>query len=513
MNGNRKGQTAVILRIVAAAVVVIAEFTLIISMYLYLRYYAVVIYLVLQVILTASILFMVTDSKDESYTIAWLVVVAILPGLGFVLYALWGRPGTAGKGRKNRRLKKSMEYSQQFFESNDGINEELAREHGQIKTVSRYLDKKGFPIYKNTRCSYFPLGELQFDAMIEDFEQAERFIFIEYFILNAGRLWDRISEVLYRKAAEGVEIRIMFDDFGSLMNLPDRMIQELADRGIKALRYNPIHEATARLYVNYRNHQKIVVIDGKIAYTGGTNLSDEYANLYEKHGHWKDTAIRMVGDAVWSMTIIFLQMWDGETGKTSDYLSYKAERRELRASGFFQPFADGPNNNPDNPAETMYRTLIANARDYVYITTPYLIITKAMSETLCIAAESGVDVRIITPKIWDHWYVHAVTRSNYRSLLKSGVRIYEYTPGYIHAKMIVSDNNMITGSINMDYRSFYLHFENGVWIYDAPVLKEIKEDILRTMDVSEEITLEKYQKRPWYVHMVERTIRIFEVLL
>jgi cardiolipin synthase len=266
-------------------------------------------------------------------------------------------------------------------------------------------------------------------------------------------------------------------------------------------------------YTNSVNFDFDVESDEPVVYTGGTNLADEYANLYAKHGHWKDVAIRLEGEAVRSLTVQFLELWDGELGLATDYTPYLSPAVPVScAQGFVQPFADGPVNNPDNPAESVYRSVISSARDYVYITTPYLIIDHAMRDVLIDAVESGVDVRIITPKIWDHWYVHAVTRSNYRELLEAGVRIYEYTPGYIHAKTIVSDDHFaVTGTINMDYRSFNLQFENGVWLCGAPVVSEIRADIEQTFSVSEEILLENHCKRPLTDRVLGTVLRLFAV--
>jgi cardiolipin synthase len=259
--------------------------------------------------------------------------------------------------------------------------------------------------------------------------------------------------------------------------------------------FNPAHKFILRLYINYRNHQRIVVIDGNIGYTGGANINDECVNLRSKYGYWKDTAIRLKGDAVWSMTVIFLQMWQLESKKSENYFKYQPTIK-LEGDGFYQPFSDGPFNNPRNPAETMYHQMISNAKEYIYITTPYLIIDASMIERLCIAAKSGVDVRIVVPKIFDKWNAQKVSRSNYEELMDAGVRIYEYSPGYIHAKTIISDDDhAITGSINMNYRSFYLHFENGIWICDAPVISDIKNDIEQTFEVSEEIFINEWKNR------------------
>jgi len=304
----------------------------------------------------------------------------------------------------------------------------------------------------------------------------------------------------------------LYDDLGSIITLPKDFIRQLENDGIKVMAFNPVHRYVSRFYLNFRNHQKIVVIDGNIGYTGGANLADEYANLYEKHGHWKDTAIRLEGEAVWTLTVTFLQMWQTESRVEEDYGKYRPTTG-TGEDGFFQPFSDSPVSG-NNVAKILYRQIISSAKKYVYITTPYLVIDDEMVNELCLAALTGTDVRIVVPKVYDKWYVYKVTCSNYKRLLEAGVRIYEYTPGYIHAKTIISDDdNAVVGSINMDYRSFYLHFENGVWICGSSVIQDIREDILLTMDQCEEIILDEWNRRPWYKKACELLFRIFAPLL
>lgn len=509
----KKERTRVIIGLLRAALVallLILQLLLIVYLAVALQNLAVYVYVLIELVALIDIYIMMDrNNRNSSFTVAWLIIISVMPVFGHILYILWGRTGTRGK--RHKRTMKSIQYGNGFLQKNAGANASLNAAYPQYKRISSYLEAGGFPVYENTSCEYFPLGELQFERMIEDMEKAEKFIFLEYYILGDGILWRRIQDVLIQKAKAGVEIRLMFDDFGSLISAPERLCRQLGRYGIKAIRYNPIHRYISRLYINFRNHQKMTVIDGNIGYTGGTNLADEYANLYEKHGHWKDTAIRLEGDAVWSMTVNFLQMWDGETCAVSDYDCYRPNLRGV-SDGFFQPFSDGPANNPDNPAEVMYKRLITGAKEYVYITTPYLVIDGPMTDIICTAAKSGVDVRIITPKVWDHWYVHMVTRSNYTRLIKAGVQIFEYSPGYMHAKTIISDgDNAVTGSINMDYRSFYLHFENGVWICGSNVLEQIRSDFLSTQEQSERIELAEFEKRRWYYKLVEAILRIFAI--
>lgn len=500
-----------IFRIGLPTLVVILQLLFIYFIINILKNYAVYFYALIQIIAVINIFMMVSRSKNTSYIIVWLIIIFILPVFGYFLYLLWGRSDVFGRCIRNNRIRAAIQHGSMYLYKDPEVYAELDQIHPSRKRIAGYLGRKGFPLYKNTKCKYFSLGEYQFEAMIKDIENAERYVFLEYFILDSGELWDRISEVLIHKAEQGVEIRLMFDDFGSIVTAPDNLIKALNNHNIQVLRFNPVHRYISSFCFNCRNHQKITVIDGCVGYTGGTNLADEYANIYPKHGHWKDTAIRLEGDAVWGLTSIFLQMWDAESGGATDYEAYRSVVN-CKGQGFYQPFSDGPSNNPDNPAEVMYRTMIYNAKKYVYISTPYLVIDNSMKEALCTSAQGGTDVRIITPKIWDHWYVHMVTQSNYGELLESGVRIYEYTPGFIHAKTVISDDDhAICGSINMDYRSFYLHFENGVWICGSPVLQDIKYDLQETFGISEEISLDEWRRRPWYLKSVQAILRIFAV--
>ena len=499
-----------LLRFIIVAVMIIAQIALVIGLVGTLRNSAVWAYALIDIALVATMIALVSRNQNSSYTIAWISLIALLPLVGYVLYMMWGRSDTNGK--RNKRIKKSLAYGEQFLKTESSAYEKLAEENPSCKRISRYLERQGFPVYENTSCTYYPLGEQHFDALIEDLRRAKKFIFIETFILSEGEVWDRLEKVLLEKEAEGVEIRLMYDDLGSLLTFPLVNGVSLRRQGIQVVRYNPIHKYTRGLSINYRNHQKTTVIDGNIAYTGGTNLADEYANLYPKHGHWKDTAIRLEGDAAWSMTVIFLQMWDGEVDTSSDYAAYRPTVSK-EATGFFQPFADGPVNNPSNPAEDVYRQMISGAQSTLYLTSPYFVVDNTMLDLLCAAAASGVDVRLVTPKIWDHWFVRMVSRSYYQMLLSAGVRIYEYTPGFIHAKMILADDKRcVMGSINLDYRSFYHHFENGVWICQADVLDDIGKDFSSIFEQSEEITMEWVKNIPLLTRFFGGVLRLFAVL-
>ena len=501
-------RSAGLMRMALVALAVAAQVGIIIFLVSVLQDRALVLYFAFQVIAVIDIFVLAGKRQNTSFTMAWVLLILLLPVTGHLLYVLWGRRG------KHRRMRRTLARSADYLEKDPVTYQEFGEDHPRRKRLAGYLGRMGFPLYERTSCTYYPLGDDQFPAMIADIRRARRFVFLEYFIIADGDLWKEVREALVEKAAEGVEVRVMYDDLGSLVSLPEGMDEDLKAHGIDVLSFNPIHYSTSRLYINYRNHQKICVIDGEVAYTGGTNLADEYVNYYDKHGHWKDTAIRLAGDAVWSMTVFFLQMWEAQTKEEQQYHCYRGQGESPDAKGFYQPFIDGPMNNPDNPAETMYRSMIYNAREYVYISSPYVIIDNSMADALCTAALGGTDVRIVTTHIWDRWFVHMATQSSYASLLRAGVRIYEYAPGMIHSKTIISDDDhCITGTFNMDYRSFYLHYENGVYICGAPVVEEIRTDFLETFDKCREIELDRWTKRPLYMKAMQGFFRIFAIFL
>lgn len=497
-------------RLVTITLAVFAQLALLGLLISFLRLNAVFPYLLLQLLALVQVLVLLNQKGNNTYTVAWIVVFLVLPVFGELLYLLWGQSGR--RSRKGRRLRSIFSHRCQWLTFDPDVMASLAARYPAKRRIPTYLEQLGFPVCGGTRSRYYPLGERQFEDMLADLAQASRFIFLEYYIVSEGALWDRIDAILRQKAAAGVEVRLMYDDVGSMFSAPDHFCESLRRDGIQVIAFGEAVKNLGHLYLNHRNHQKIAVIDGQIGYTGGTNLADEYANIYPKHGHWKDTAIRLEGDAVWSLTVTFLEMWEGESQETQDYNRYRPQSL-VPGDGFYQPFSDGPVNNPENPAEMVYRQLIAEARDYCYITTPYIVIDESMMNELCLAAQGGVDVRIATPRIWDHWYVHKVTRSNYRRLITAGVRVYEYTPGFLHAKTIICDDqNALLGSINMDFRSFYLHFENGVLIFGAPVLADIKADVLATYAMCEEYTVEMLNRQPWRERLLQTMLRLFAPL-
>ncbi|MFW5976728.1 MAG: cardiolipin synthase, partial [Bacillota bacterium] len=449
-----------------------------------------------------AVIVILNNNMNPVYKLAWIVPVLLFPIFGVVFYVLFGSKNLGKRSKKKMRSIK--EKTEELLKPNNLMLNEIKLQNKTAANQSRYIQNHAnYPPYYNTTAVYLRSGEEKFEKLKEELKKAENYIFLEYFIIAEGEMWDTILDILRKKAARGVEVRVIYDDFGCLISLPYKYDEKLEKMGIKTAIFNPLMPILSSKY-NNRDHRKIAVIDGRTAFTGGINLADEYINRKLKIGHWKDSAIMIKGEAVWSMTVMFLSMWHYLKRNEDDIMEdfkYDAgisEDNLNTQNGYIQPFADTPLDN-EAVGEVVYLNIINKAQDYVYITTPYLIIDSEMITALTSAAKAGVDVRIITPHRADKWYVHLVTRSYYKDLIESGVRIYEYTPGFIHSKTFLSDDSYgVVGTINMDYRSLYLHFECGVWLYDCNVIGEIKDDFLKTLEVSREITVEDLKESRKY---------------
>ncbi len=454
----------------------------------------------------------INSKSNPAYKIAWLIPILLFPVFGGLVYLLFG------SDRTGRYLRKKL---QGIGTEMDNVIGEAHRRSGaeqlppDAANQSRYISHCAYcPPYQNTTTEYLPLGEVKFERMVEELKKAKHYIFLEYFIIQEGKMWNTILDILRQKAAEGVDVRVIYDDMGCIMILPTGYDRTLEQMGIKCRIFNPFVPILSSRF-NTRDHRKICVIDGNVGFTGGINLADEYINAYEKHGHWKDTSILLKGEAVFNLTVMFLSMWDyldSTTGKT-DYSRYYPTVWDENAKGYVQPFADNPLDD-EAVGETVYLNLINKAKRYVYITTPYLILSSEMLTALTSAAKCGVDVRIITPHIPDKWYVHAVSRSHYQPLIEAGVKIYEYTPGFIHAKtFVVDDDYAVVGTINLDYRSLYLHFECAVWMYQTPSVAQVRDDFFKTQQISQEITLEECRSLSFPRRLGRSVLRVFAPLM
>jgi len=446
-------------------------------------------------IINALIFLKIVNKKQNAeFKLPWLFVMIAFPMLGAILYFMLGR---------NVMRKKDAKYFRDIDENCKNLvvqsketKKKVTTELGQYVGINNYLENTiNAKAHTNNRVSYFKLGELFYEDLLIELEKAEKFIFLEYYIIDNGVMWEGIHRILVEKAKKGVEIRLIYDDFGSIGRLMSGYHKKLRKEGINCHKFNTFMPILSGIH-NNRDHRKIVVIDGKVAYTGGINIADEYINKKQPFGHWKDTAIKVEGSAVANFTIMFLQMFDLNTKKISNYEKYtKLEFDKFDEQGCVNPFGCGP--EPyyvEQVAENNFLNIIASAKNYLYITTPYLIIDYNLTVALKNAAYRGVDVRIITPHIPDKKIVFNMTRSSYKSLLEAGVKIFEYTPGFIHAKQLIADDKIaFVGTINMDYRSLAHHYECGAMLYKTPCIKEIKEDFEKLFKVSEEKTLSNFK--------------------
>ncbi len=496
-------------RVVLVSLSLLIQFAVIgLGIYLFRGHYAWVdaFFLMFSVVV---VLLIINSRANPAYQIAWLIPILLSPVFGTLLYLMLG--GNRLSRRLNRRLVQ-INRQMQRLEPQPQAAAALQQANPYAARQSAYLTRVGGgPVYQNTQTVYFPSAEACFARMLTELSRAQKYIYIEYFIIAQGSMWGRILEILKQKAAQGVDVRVVYDDFGSITRLPSRYYRTLEADGIRCAVFNPyIPLISPRL--NNRDHRKLMIIDGVSAFTGGTNLADEYINLYERFGHWKDNGLLVQGEAAWSMTMMFLSMWGYLKGlraaePTVPDLPVSAAR------GFVQPYTDNPLDGED-VGETAYRNLIGAALDHIWIMTPYLIIGNETLVSLTAAAKSGVDVRIITPGIPDKRYVHAVTQSYYESLLAAGVRIFEYTPGFIHSKVFCVDGMYATvGTINLDFRSLYLHFENGVWLYDTDSIAEIERDFSDTLNECREITAADVRRVSGLRRLGCAVLRVFAPLM
>lgn len=500
------------LRAFIVAMLVMLQFAFIIALPFLFSDYTVYLYTVLVVSSVFITLSLVNDERNMSYKISWISIVLVLPISGHIMYALWGKADS--KKKIEGKILDKLKHGATFLEQDEEVLTQYNIEYPTKSRIVRYLNAEGFPLYKNNQVTYFPMGEDAFNDMFEEIGKAKSFILINFFIIAEGALWDHMHMILLQKIREGVKVKFMYDDFGALFRTNKNFKRDLEEEGFEVRVFNPVHKYLDKLYMNYRSHQKIVVIDGNIGYTGGFNLADEYANLVKRFGVWKDNGIKVIGDSVWGLTVTFLQMWEVcGSGDLLDYSPYKPTMEFPKNQTYCQVISDGPANNPNNPIENTYMQMIQYATEFLYITTPYLIIEDDMRQVLITAAKSGIDVRIITPGIPDKKNVNCLTNYNYGPLLKEGVRIYEYTPGFIHAKTIINETTGIVGTINMDYRSFYLHYECGVFLSNREVVEIIKQDFLATLELCHEVSYEEWKERPMGLKIYQALINPFATLM
>jgi cardiolipin synthase len=460
------------------------------------------------------ILYLINKNERPSEKLNWILLILLVPIVGVPGYLLYG------EGRQTRRMQKVTERARKIDEKEKAeiYGETVAfQPQSRNDAICRYLEKWAkYPAFTDGSVTYYKSGEEMFPHMLEELKKAEKFILVEYFIIAGGKMWSSILKILLEKAMAGVQIRIIYDDFGCMMTLPPKydIYLENLHPNIKCMTFNNIIPVFS-VRMNNRDHRKILVVDGKVAFTGGINLADEYIAQKQRFGYWKDTGVKITGNGVGSFTLMFFYMWNAFRKDKESLRNYLLPLREMPQESEtelrIQPYDDSPLDNI-SIGEAVYEDIIAKANDYVYIFTPYLILDDSMRSALCQAAMRGVDVRIVTPGIPDKKMIFRLTRANYGILLKAGVRIYEYTPGFIHAKSMVCDDECaVVGTINLDYRSLYLHFENAVYFSGCSAVLDVKRDCEETFAISKECTLEN-TKRGIMGRMVDSILRLFETM-
>ncbi len=436
------------------------------------------------------VLFIVINSRQNpAYKLAWSVPILIFPLLGGMMFAFFGTRQPSKKLRE--KLNASWKKLEHTIVQEPGILEQVEEESETVYGQVRYLrDFANAPLWKNTQTKYFKSGEENFPYIVEELKKAKHFIFMEYFIIADGRMWNTILAILKEKAAAGLDVRLMYDDIGCLRLLPQGYDMVLEEYGISCEAFNPFVPFVS-VVMNNRDHRKILVIDGDVGFTGGINLADEYINEKERFGYWKDTGIMLKGDAVWNLTVMFLHTWNALRPTDTSFEVFRPHayhKEHYESDGFVQPYGDSPL-DLENVGENVYLNIINTAKDYVYMFTPYLIIDNEIATALTLAAKRGVDVRIVTPHIPDKKTAFMLTQSYYEQLMDGGVKIYEFEPGFIHAKCFVCDDRVATvGTVNLDYRSLYLHFECGVFLYRTSSVMDVKQDALETIAKSIPVT-------------------------
>ena len=491
-----------------------------------------------QIFEAVIMIYLINTDMDATGKITWMLVMAILPLFGVLLYT-WTRT-EVGHRRIAARIAESTDLSRGKLDQDPGVLTRLKRTDRDSASIANYTIRAGnFPVYENTKVTYFPSGEEKLEEMLRRLEKAEKFIFLEYFIIQEGYMWGKILEILSRKVQEGVEVRVVFDGTCLLTKVPADYHERLRRVGIQCRVWAPLRPIVTSTY-NYRDHRKILVIDGEVAFNGGINLADEYIGRTKPFGEWKDAAVMLEGEAVGSFTLMFLTMWhaasdrpeklfqdkklnpedreaaaQGSPDEENPYRKYFPEQIPVPrgSGGFVLPYGDSPLDEY-KVGEMVYMDILNTAEDYVYITTPYLILDGELETALKFAAERGVDVRLIVPGIPDKKAVYLLAKSTFPTLIRSGVKIYTYTPGFVHAKIFVSDHRKaVVGTINLDYRSLYHHFECATYMVDTSCIAEIHQDYLRTLEDCAEVTLETIRKEGILTRMTGAVMKMFAPML
>lgn len=487
---RKKGLLSLVFsRFFVIVILLIVQILMVISFYAWLKDLLPFFSVVTIVFTVGGVVYLFNSGMDSAAKLTWMFIIALLPITGVALLAF--TQANFGHRAIQRRVAELIKETAHAIPQSQGAVQRLARGHSGTDDLATFMNRSGcFPIFDKSEATYFPLGEDKFTAMLEELKKAEKFIFMEYFIIEEGFMWGSILRILEEKAKAGVDVRVMYDGMLEISTLPTNYCKLLEERGIKAKAFSPIRPIVSSHY-NYRDHRKILVIDGKVAFNGGVNLADEYINRIERFGHWKDTAVMVKGDAARSFTLMFLQMWN-ITEKEPQFAPWLEDAHYVpeHPSGFVIPFGDCPLDE-DKVGETVYMDILNRAADYVHIMTPYLILDGELETAIKYAAQRGVDVRLILPGIPDKKLAWALAKSHYGRLVRAGVKIYEYTPGFVHAKVFVSDDKKaVVGTINLDYRSLYHHFECATYMYKTACISDIERDFQDTLSKCREVTPE-----------------------
>ena len=469
------------------------------------------VYVVLIALNVVLVIYITNTSENPSYKIPWLVAMLILPLFSGFAYLLV-KTDTGHRAIKRACAEKMHETKKDLLQDTD-VQSALSGAYPELGGLSRYLTNyAGYPVYRNYVSEFYPIGEAMFEAMKREIKAAKRYIFLEYFIINNGVMWAEILSLLKEKAKQGLDVRVMYDGFGTQFMMPHEYFQKLSRYGIQCRVFNSFKPFLSSAQ-NNRDHRKILAIDGHTAFTGGINLADEYINQKLRFGHWKDGGILCKGDAAWSFTVMFLQLWSLDL-RNEDLSVYRPEDCvHGTTDGFIQPYGDSPTDN-ENVGKNVYLDIINHAQRYCYIMTPYLIPDHEMITAMGLAAKRGVDVRIMTPHIPDKWYAYETAWSYYSELLAQHVRIFEYEPGFVHAKNMTADDIVtVVGTINMDYRSLYLHFECAAVLYGSSTVRQVRQDFDKSMEHCIEISLADCHNRSIPRRMTSWLLRMFAPLL
>lgn len=492
------------------SIFILIEICVIILPIVFLSTYYIPLYLFFEVLSFLIAIGIANRNNNPDFKIAWLIPVLCFPVGGALLYIMFGR--THLNKKNTEKLRKAVESSDGIIQPDNELLDMIGEKNAHLKREASYIiNNSRSNIYAFTTTEFLNPGSLFFEELVKELEKAEKYIFLEYFIIGDGEMWQRIFAILKKKVSDGVEVRLMYDDIGTINLLPVEFPELMRSHGIQTVVFNPYKPSLDR-FMNYRDHRKFAIIDGRVAFTGGINIADEYINRKERFGFWEDSCVKLDGDAVKKVVVLYLEMWYFVTGETQDFRKYAIDYQSNN-DGFVIPFSDEPLFR-GLIHENAYINIINDAKKYIYICTPYLILDEIMESCLIRAAKSGISVKIITPHTPDKKIIFEMTQANYVRLIECGVEIYEFLPGFIHTKMIISDDaTAIVGTCNFDYRSFYLHFENGVWMYKSKAVTQARDSFLNSLAQSEKISLETCRDIRFGRRILRSVLKILSPLL